>query len=45
VGGRYRVSKSFSTPGRRRATVTLTGLKSGKANVQITRAPAKRKKK
>jgi hypothetical protein len=44
-GGRFRVSKRFSSAGRRRAIVVLTGLTSGKANVQITRAPTKRKKK
>jgi hypothetical protein len=44
-GGRARIAKSFSKPGRQRAIVSLTGLKPGKANVQITRAPKKKSKK
>jgi hypothetical protein len=43
-GGRARITKTFSKPGRQRATVTLAGLKAGKANVQVTR-PAKKKRK
>ena len=44
-GGRVRLTKRFSKPGRQRATVTLSGLKPGKANVQVTRAPKKTKPK
>jgi hypothetical protein len=44
-GGRVRMREKFSTPGRRRATVTFEGLKPGKANVQVERAKKKSKKK
>jgi hypothetical protein len=43
-GGRARITKSFSKPGRQRANATLAGLKAGKANVDVTRAPKKAKK-
>ena len=43
-GGRARIRKTFSKPGRQRGIASLTGLKPGKANVDVRR-PAKKKKK
>jgi hypothetical protein len=43
-GGRARIATSFSKAGRQRASATLAGLRPGKANVDVTRAPTKAKK-